>query len=336
VDKIEMFFDHMEYLFPDVPERELFLDVMAFWIQEPGERMSWVPLLVSKAHGIGKSWLDAMMESLIGIHNCGAANIVELTDESKSFNEFMYDTQFCCIHEVREGGRGKFQMTERLKHIITEKTQQVNKKGGFKGSRRIYTNFLFLSNHPDALALDEQDRRIWVHFIDAAQRDPDYYTALWNMLDDPIALDQLWTWLSHRNLGLFNPGETPPMTDAKQAMIESNRCTEEIVVRMMLRDNDHGYEVATFSQIMEILTLYNETGGELRKHMVRRFIKELVPHVFSGTGERVKWGGVKQTPWIIGGEGQWKSLEYNSDNRQLLRNLFDENQRKIEVAEFDD
>lgn len=66
-----------------------------------------------------------------------------------------------------------------LRDILTEPRFEVNNKYGKKITEDIFTSFLFLSNHIDAIIIPEEDRRIAVFGGPDHLQDVKYYETLY-------------------------------------------------------------------------------------------------------------------------------------------------------------
>ncbi|MFK3811136.1 primase-helicase family protein, partial [Escherichia coli] len=77
------------------------------------------------------------------------------------FHDYLYNTLLCTIDEVRENDK-RYEVNDKIRDVLTEPRFEVNRKYGSKKTMDIYTGFLFYTNHFDALALPEEDRRIAV------------------------------------------------------------------------------------------------------------------------------------------------------------------------------
>ena len=77
------------------------------------------------------------------------------------------------------------------------------------------------ANPPNALYLEEDDRRFFVHRA-PARREPEFYTSikLWKQGDGPAAL---FHYLLNIDLGGFNPDAPAPMTAAKLEVLSHGR-----------------------------------------------------------------------------------------------------------------
>ena len=121
----------------------------------------------------------------------------------------------------------RFGISDLIRDILTEVYLELNLKYGKKATQRIFANFLFMSNHPDALSLASNDRRINVFSGPDYVQDQGYYNRLYAWLEtDGVA--QLYYWLMGLDLTRFN-WQRSMDTPARTRMIHYNRTETEIL-----------------------------------------------------------------------------------------------------------
>lgn len=214
--QLSTFFEHVKYLFPIQEDAGLFIRWLAVSIQKPAVRVPWAPFLISEP-GVGKGWIFALLQKLMGTQNCDTIGPKNIDD---GFNEFLFEKTILLIDEVKMSGRNQYDLVETLKPYITNPEISVNIKFGAKGTYPIFPNVICFSNHVNALAIKEDDRRFWVVKIAAHRRAPDYYQKLfeWLSTDGPAHLHK---WLADLDLAGWSEQAPPPMTEAKRLMIDS-------------------------------------------------------------------------------------------------------------------
>lgn len=214
--QLSMFFEHMQYLFPIQKDAELFIRWLAVTVQKPEIRVPWAPFLISEP-GVGKGWIFGLLQQLMGTQNCDTIGPKNIDD---GFNEFLFEKTVLLIDEVKMSGRNQYDLVETLKPYITNPEISVNIKFGAKGTYPIFPNVICFSNHVNALAIKEDDRRFWVIKVAAHRREPSYYKKLfdWLKTDGPA---HLCKWLGDLDLAGWSEQAPPPMTEAKRLMIDS-------------------------------------------------------------------------------------------------------------------
>lgn len=229
---LRIFLEHLRYIFPTVDDIKRYLNWCAITVQRPYVRVPWLPLIVS-TQGIGKGWLFQVFVTMLGVSNCAKIYPDDLGERKSGFNEYMSRTLLVCLDEMYTARR--WDMMERLKPLITETELIINRKYGAKAQEKIYCNFLAFSNHEDAAALTVDDRRFWVIHSNAKPRDAEYYNKIyrWLQTDGPKKL--LWL-LNNYDISRWDYADRPPITDAKERMIEASKSPMEQCILDAIED----------------------------------------------------------------------------------------------------
>lgn len=207
---VSIFVEHMANMIPDETERSYALDYMAMIIQNPARKVNYA-LLVRGAQGTGKSWIGRLMASIIGRAN----TVFPSNDEVLSnWTVWAEGSSLAVIEELM--ARGRLDMANRLKPIITEPTLRIEEK-----KRTIYTipnylNLIAFTNHEDALPIEAGDRR-WLVISSAMKPMGEaYYDRLFDFLsgEGPSAVKH---YLLNRQVQL-NPKGMAPNTKGKIEM----------------------------------------------------------------------------------------------------------------------
>lgn len=252
---LAVFYEHLEYLFPIEREREWFLSWMAFNVQFPERRCKVTPLHVSLAHGTGRGWIVELMGALLGQWNCTKTKVSALSGEGNSgqYQDYLNKSLFCAIEEVREGNK-RYGISDKVRDYLTENFLEVNVKFGGKNTQRVFTNFFFMSNHPDALVLTDQDRRVNVFSGPKEARGRDYYIKLYGWLET-AGVAALHRVLMSRDLSDFD-WQHAMRTKARDQMIHNNRTETECLFHDLI--NDPPYPAMLFSQIVDEMQKLSE------------------------------------------------------------------------------
>lgn len=150
---------HLAHLIAEPEHRATVLDWMAYQVQNPGEKIRWAVVLQG-AQGCGKTALAQMLEAALGkgnVRSVSGANVV-----NSPYNEWMEGAQVIALEEIRVSGHNRTEIMNALKPAITNNTLSVNQK--YRDTREAYNvaNYLLLTNHHDALAVDDTDRRYFI------------------------------------------------------------------------------------------------------------------------------------------------------------------------------
>ena len=218
-DKIGPILEHLKYLFGS--EYENALGFLAYTFHRPTVRLGFALLHVAQHHGTGRGWLKELFAKLFvfGYHKPASFQNYVTT----SYNEFLYRSLLVSFDEVYDR-KERFTVGEKLRELITESSMEVNVKYGYKGEIPIFANFIFLSNHIDALMIPDDDRRFWCVICEHEPQSADYYTQLYNLLEDEDAMAQFF-WYLKRVLATtaFNPKGRAPVTEWTEEIKNSTR-----------------------------------------------------------------------------------------------------------------
>jgi hypothetical protein len=148
-------------------------------------------------------------------------NLTGHKDLKAQFDGWLVGKLVIQVDEVYESGN--WELANKLKPLITERTVSVNVKYGPQMEIENYARFIMFSNHTAPLDLEAGDRRYFVFESKAQPRDDDYYDRLHEFLESPKGMETIYSFLMKRGLSAFNPHRRPPMTASKQAVIEASR-----------------------------------------------------------------------------------------------------------------
>ena len=105
------------------------------------------------------------------------------------------------------------------------------------------------SNHFDALALTEDDRRIWAIAGPHHIKDEEYYKTLYAGLQDDEWLSQAYWYLMNMNISSFNRAQrAPDFSGMRHKLITNSESSDDYAIRALLEDRP--FRIATRSQIM--------------------------------------------------------------------------------------
>jgi len=238
-----VFLEHMDYLLPVDMERECFLDWLAFKIQHPEIRSYAVVMVADETYGVGRSWLGKALHKITG-GQTGKVSLRQLigkgTQAEQNYNDWSVGVQFIIVNEAKDVDRDDFfKSYETFKDRVdtSSSEERINPKYGQTRTEELFWNALIFSNHADALALPDDDRRVAVFMNPTEKRDSDYYTRLWASLDGDEPARVYW-WLMRRDVSGFDHAK-PPMTPAKQKMLEMTRSPSDEIVDW-LEENAEG------------------------------------------------------------------------------------------------
>jgi hypothetical protein len=181
---ITPFLQLLERTYVDTTDRNMLLAYAAALVQHPGRKFGWAPLLQGP-EGNGKTFFTTAIAEAIGSKYCHTANAGEFTKSGSKFNSWIENKLFVAVHDVRIRSDEDMEL---LKPLLTDEKVEIQGKGRdqYTGDNR--ANFIFTSNHLDALKLNDGGRR-YAPFAAKQEKPedlirdgltPQFYSDLWD------------------------------------------------------------------------------------------------------------------------------------------------------------
>jgi len=233
---ISPFLDHVYYLFGD--KADMFLDLLAHAIQKPGELPHSGIVHISEVHGKGRSTLGNFLANHV-FRGYGVSGVDLSWLLAGEFNSIIAGRILITVDEIKTGS--KYNNKEAMKSLINAGTRIVNGKNEKQYIEFNAGRWLIFSNHLDAVAIDETDRRFWVVEHTEACKSPEYYRQFAAWCEVYRNAGAVRVYLKHRDISGFNPGERPPLDEAKLNAIAANKSEDAYIVEDII--NDWGSDV---------------------------------------------------------------------------------------------
>lgn len=223
------FLTHLAKVLPDERDRMILLCYMAACVQHKGVKFQWAPLLQG-VEGNGKTLFTRCVAEAVGrryVHWPKASKL------SKEFNAWMLGKLFYGVEDIYVPDQ-KREIIEELKPMITGGDGlEIEGKGVDQISADVCGNFMFNSNHKDAVRKTQNDRRFCVLFSaqqQAAdlQRDGmggEYFPALYDWLRADgyaIVSELLYTFPIPDDMNPARGCQRAPVTTATAAAIAAS------------------------------------------------------------------------------------------------------------------
>jgi hypothetical protein len=199
------------------PERRWAEQWFACPLQNPGIKLKTAMVLWSIGQGVGKSLLADTVGKLYGKH----FKTISSSELHSLYNGWAQDSLFILGEE--NSGSDRRSDANRIKHLVTGDTQFVNEKYRVAKECRNQMNIVFTSNHPDALHVEDRDRRYFIWSIDAAPKPTDFYERFVNWRGSPSGLPALMHHLRNLDMTGFERHGNAPSTNAKVEMVEFSK-----------------------------------------------------------------------------------------------------------------
>jgi putative DNA primase/helicase len=198
-------------------DRDWFERWIAYPIQHPGAKLRAMALIWSTVQGIGKTAIADLLHGIYGEHFLE----VESRFFESGFNGPLVGKLLVSAEEI--SCDGKFAFMDRLKSLVTSPRIGINVKHGAQYEAINRFNILATSNHPNALHLDGNDRRVFVHEVTAPKPPDEYFKRLYGWGLSQAGKDSLFTHLKSLDLGDFDPYASAPITESKLRMVDASK-----------------------------------------------------------------------------------------------------------------
>ena len=299
--------DHMRFLIPVAADMERVLDRFAFGLQRLGVKINSALVLLGD-HGTGKDMALDPFWAAIGKHNRG---IVPGAEAGDRFNDHMLSPWVLMTEMPSYRKRSVY---EEIKAMLASPPDEIriNTKNVKAYLIPNVVNVVVTTNHADAIALPEADRRFdvvaTVNAADAAGAERDaYYTRLRAWLDDG-GQAAVMGWLLRRDVAGFKAKGTPPMTAAKAAMVTEAEPAPVAWARMVWGEGGPlmGREIVTMAELMGMVEdrVWSPGTGEAWRG---RQLMAYIERAFRADGwvnvsVQVREGAARSRPWVRGAQ----------------------------------
>lgn len=205
--------DLLNHLFgADLESRTWFERWCAYPLQHPGYKLNTAAAIWGTVQGSGKTLVGHTLMRIYGAKHSAELKDTDLDDER---NEWAENKQFVLADDITARGDRKFM--RRLMTMITQKSMRLNPKYIPSYSVPDCINYYYTSNDPDALYMDDGDRRFFIWEVLAGKYLP--YKAYVAWRDSAAGASALWHHLLSLPLGEFDPQAPAPDTAGKRSMI---------------------------------------------------------------------------------------------------------------------
>ncbi len=280
--------EFLAWFFTREPEREMFLNWLAWNLQHEGDKPNWAPFLFSASMGTGKSALCRLLTRLFGEANSITQNNVDkLTGR---FNLTVLRRKLIICEEVNlRPGSGD---ANTLKTYVTDKTTAGEAKG--RETERVEQRvcMVLTSNHPP-FWIEPEDRRWYIVEIDhdgfAKGPRGSEFAALVGRLEtwseDPTNIAKLYNALMGRVLPAEFSAKTLNVeaqgTEIMRRIFGNGRAT--ILDQLKEHLDQHGRNAIPEAEVVDIVTDKLKANINTTKHLMSDL---------GWTKREVKWGKV--------------------------------------------
>ena len=299
-------------------ERQLFRAWLAHQYLHPGVKVRWAPLLKG-CPGDGKSMFGELLELVLGVDNVKLMNAD--TIQTSPFSGWVEGQCVTVFEEVKFHGHNRYDVVNKLKPYIANNRVEKHGKGKDPGNIFNVTNYLMLTNHEDAIPIEEGDRRYFVLFspfraladMDTALQ-ADFDVTVAEHFEEVFSLvranpGQLALWLSETEFPAeWDANMSAPMTAAKRVMVASSRTDAEQALAEILEDVATGSKVCGVGPTVVFVPHLRDEA--MRRTDNRRSVGDKtvsaclreagylpLPGGEEGKARKVQWQGVQRSVW---------------------------------------
>lgn len=236
-----IFRKHISNLVAEEEHQQTLIDVLAYQVQHPGKKIRWATLLQG-GMGIGKTALASAMTAVLGRRNVRKLSASNVMDSQ--YNDWAYGSQLVVMEEVRIIGHNRHGVMDKLKPCISDDEISLSKK--YEDHRTVpnVTNYLMFTNHFDALAVNDGDRRYFVlssplqYKAQVEALGPEYFNDLFGMIrDNPGGLR---AWFEQWTIGpKFDPEGRAPYTRYLKELAANSASPLAAAVTQTIEDQPH-------------------------------------------------------------------------------------------------
>lgn len=153
------FLTHLAKLLPVERDRDILLSYMAACVQYKGTKFKWAPLLQG-VEGNGKTLFTMCVMAAIGERY---SHMPPASEIGEKFNEWLFDKIFIGVEDIYVPEQ-KLELIEILKPMITGERLAKRAMQASQVMHRLCANFMFNSNHKNAVRKTANDRRFAIFY----------------------------------------------------------------------------------------------------------------------------------------------------------------------------
>lgn len=187
---------------------------LAYPIQHHGAKMR-TSLIFHGPQGVGKNLFFESYGAIFGKY----FRVIGQSEVDDKFNDWASGKLFMVADEV-VARQELFHIKNKIKALITGETIRINPKNVAAHDERNHVNIIFLSNETQPLVLEKDDRRFVVIWT-PEKMGANVYADIAEEVSSG-GIEALHDYLLQLDLGDFNEHSKPPMTRAKQDLIDIN------------------------------------------------------------------------------------------------------------------
>jgi len=313
---VSMFTTLLDYLFYDCPRehRRWFLQWLAYPVQNPGAKLYTACLIWGRDTGTGKSLVPYTVGRVYG----EAFAVITEAELHNSFNSWQANRQLVLGEEIT--GSDRRVEANRLKHIISGETATVNEKYQAPYAVRNCVNFVFTSNQHDALVIEDQDRRFFVHEVGPRQLEvkppDDWFNREYDTwYKGPEAPGALMRYLLDVDTVGFDPRGRSPVTEARDQMAAASGTESDHLVRALLEGPEAYLRVGDSEVARDLFTsaeLVAMLDPDKRARLTERSVAMALRRAGLAAPSMTRTARGRTHLWPVRNRARWEAADHSA------------------------
>ncbi|MER9170404.1 DUF5906 domain-containing protein [Mesorhizobium australicum] len=289
------FLRHLALVLPNPDDQRILLEFLAHNARYPGHKIPWAPLIQS-VEGVGKNVFKQVIRHAIDKQYFYQPKAKQLNDSGSKFNGWMDSKLFFLVDEIKTDD--KRDMVETLKPFITETELEIEGKGVNQRMADTPSNWMFFSNHKDAIPITTNSRRFAIFYspiqtlddLRSRGMDDAYFNSLYAWLGDHqngghqmglrIVANYLLTYPIERGA---LPTRAPATSSTAEALIESRGWLETMIAEAV-DDHLNGFRAGWINTAAVTRLLREQNKKDVQPATVGKAVGELGYHRIGQAG----------------------------------------------------
>jgi len=289
---VSRWLNHVDKILPNKNDQAILFAFMAHCIKFPGVKVRWAFLLQS-AEGIGKSIFKLIMDHCLGSMRVHSPNANELTEGGSKFNSWVQHKLMIIIDEIKTDERRE--LVEILKPMITDERIEIQAKGQDQEMFDNPTNWMFFSNHKDAIPVSRNGRRYSVAYsclqtteqiLNAGIND-EYLNDMFTWLKKGGGLQAIAHWFLNYPVECGQLPSRAPHTSSHAEVIKISRTPVEALLDSKIESNASGFKNGFVSVTAFVKAILHQRLKPPAEHNIKAILESRGYHEIGYTSQPV-------------------------------------------------
>lgn len=293
-DQAKPWLDLLKHLYPNAFEHEHLLDVLAFKLQHPEIKINHA-IVLGGGMRIGKDTMLLPFKRALGYWNCVEARPTTIMGPHNGYMRSV----LLMINEAHDlGDVKKHQFYDHMKEVIVSPPETVLVNDKYEKHVHVANVCLVVmtTNHrTDSIHLPPGDGRHFVIWSDVEKEsyEPDFFRQHYRWLNAGGEA-HVAAFLRARNVGEFDHGAPPPLTEAFHDIVEQSTPPESYWIGGIIDEMNR-------PAVLTIFNLITHADGDQAEWLRKN--QKATPHRLNDCGyTRVGKPGSQDGRWLIGGK----------------------------------